>query len=120
FSGLVRVIVTGGACYGGYVLGGVPGFILGVAVGALAEHVFDHAVLLRHGINFLSQDVAWFAAFAAVGLTGYIATIEASALFDEPTEQIIAGAVASVVVMLIVGVWTAWKVLPLVLNGKAK
>ena len=115
-SGLIRVIVTGLACYFGYVLGGVPGFIIGVALGALAEHLFDHVVLLRNGVNFLTQDIAYTTGFLAAAAAGYMLTTEAAAAFGDPTHQILAGAAASVLVMLVVGGWAAWKTLPLVLN----
>lgn len=120
FSGLVRVIVTGLACYGGYLWGGVPGIIIGVAVGALAEHLVDHVVLLRNGINFLTQDVQFSVAFLAVGGLGYVATIEAAAAFGDPTHQILAGAATSTVIILIAGAWTAWKTLPQILNRRRK
>jgi O-antigen/teichoic acid export membrane protein len=57
-----------GACYAGFRLAGIPGFILGLALGILAGHVPIVLALRKLGIRVLQQDLRFSAlALASIG-----------------------------------------------------
>ncbi len=56
------------ACFAGFQLGGIPGFILGIAVGNVAGHVPVLLALRRRGVHILPQDLRYTAlAGATIG-----------------------------------------------------
>jgi len=65
----VKLAVTGVACIAGYRLAGLPGLILGVALGAAAGYGMIAAALRSAGLPTQRQDLAWTAGGLALGLT---------------------------------------------------
>ena len=64
FSGGLRVFFGVAGGFAGYAIGGIPGFILGLPLGQLIEHVSDTVVLRRNSIRVTVQD----ARFTGIGL----------------------------------------------------
>lgn len=65
-SNFVKLIVTAAAGLGGVFLFGVPGFIVGMGMGALAGHIVVQWALLRHEILLVRQDIRYTAFVGAV------------------------------------------------------
>ena len=55
----VKLVVTGLACLAGYRLGGIPGLILGVGLGAFAGYATIAFALRSAGLSVARQDLAW-------------------------------------------------------------
>lgn len=70
-SGGVKVAVGVIASLVGFKLFGLAGFIIGVAVGAAAEHVMDLVNLARRRVPLIGQDVAATCAFAVLATIGW-------------------------------------------------
>jgi len=79
-SGLVKAIISICGCLVGFQYAGLPGFILGVAAGELAQHLYDSIVLLKYGVNIIGQDCRYtliLGVLAGIGFT-WIEVVELS------------------------------------------
>lgn len=74
-AGLVKVGVTATGCIIGYQALGVAGFVLGVGIGAAAEHAVTLAALRREGAGMLLADLRASLGLAVLGLGGWFAPI---------------------------------------------
>jgi O-antigen/teichoic acid export membrane protein len=63
----VRVVATVAGCAGGYALGGLPGLIVGLGLGAFCGYLTTAASLRAHGVASLRLDLAYTALAAALG-----------------------------------------------------
>jgi len=67
----ISVVCKVAACYAGFSLAGLPGFIVGLAVGFLGGHVPLVLALRRHGVHVLKQDLP-YTAIAGILIGGAI------------------------------------------------
>lgn len=67
---ITRLVVTAGGCIYGYTVGGLPGFILGNALGAFAAYVVVHWALIKNDLPAGDLDVRYGLIALAVGLFG--------------------------------------------------
>lgn len=73
-SAAVKAAVGAVCAIGGYQLYGLAGFVLGVAAGVYAEHVYDLFTLRRNGVRLIGHDLlstGVFLALAAMGAWGH-------------------------------------------------
>ena len=73
-AGAVGVVVTGLACAAGHIWFGMPGFVLGTALGALGAHVVMQIELSRRGVAIVGQDLKMTATLVLGGAVGLFAT----------------------------------------------
>jgi len=91
---------------GAFLLAGLPGFILGLALGTLSSQIIIQQALRQSGIRIVAQDAAFTAACAAVCLTGLLL---AAPYHVEPSELAgmgVARLAAATAVVVGTGVWT--------------
>jgi O-antigen/teichoic acid export membrane protein len=64
----LKLVVTAGLSIGGYMLGGFPFFLVGVAAGAAVGHAVIIVALATHGLHSLKADLAYTFAGVAIAL----------------------------------------------------
>lgn len=115
FAGLARILSTAAACMAGYLLMGLPGFILGTTVGAIRLQVALYTALRHTKVRLLPLD----AIYTAVLLTIALLTLVGQHLLQQhlaPELALWAVPLLTVIVLTIVGLWTARQTLPRLLN----
>jgi len=94
----VKLVVTGVACVAGYRLAGLPGLILGLAVGAVAGYGTIAAALRSAGLPTARQDFAWTAGGLALGLVVALGSRELAQALDVARVDLVTLAVGSGVI----------------------
>jgi O-antigen/teichoic acid export membrane protein len=72
-SNVVRLVATAGGCVGGYYLGGLPGLIIGIAVGTLCSHISVTLFLRSHGLGGFHLDAMYSLLGVLLGLAAAFA-----------------------------------------------
>ena len=80
-SGLAGVALTAAGCLGGHALLGTPGFILGLAVGALGAHAVVIVAMAKRAMPIHGQDAAYTLLLGALAAVGVGAPLVAARLF---------------------------------------
>lgn len=110
-SEFVDVVATVVFCLLGHAIAGLPGFIIGTALGAAASYGVILASLIKRGVHAHWQDLsytAWFAALSAAGMS-------VNALADQHLHGFaapLAGAGVCGMMVAAVGLWGARKLWP--------
>jgi O-antigen/teichoic acid export membrane protein len=108
-SNLVRLVATTAGCLGGYQLGGLPGLIIGMALGTLCSHVTVTLFLRSHGLGGLQLDVM----YSLLGLLLGLAAAFAPQLAPQPTDPRIAPLItlgAGTILLAPLGLWVGLRV----------
>ena len=58
-SNAVRALAVGLGCYAGFELGGLPGVLIGTALGALCGHLVVVVAIARMGVSSLDMDIRY-------------------------------------------------------------
>jgi len=99
-----KLLATAAAGYAGFVIGGLPGFILGMGVGTAVAHGVILVGLWRRGITLVWQDLRFTAAAAAAGLVGvFVPRLAAGGATVEP--EVLPQIVVACLVLAPIGVW---------------
>jgi O-antigen/teichoic acid export membrane protein len=72
-SNAVNLVVTVAGCVGGYWLGGLLGFAVGICLSSLAGHAVVEAALARRGIRLVRQDAAYTLLLLGLAAVGVLA-----------------------------------------------
>lgn len=106
-SNAVNLGVTILGCVGGYWLGGLLGFTIGLCFSTLASHVIIQVALARRGIHVARQDAVytfWLLTLSAVGAIG--PRIVATLVGSEPSLGM--SLTLGLSALTVAGCWTLW------------
>lgn len=72
-SGAVKLFAGGLGCLVGFELFGLPGFVVGIALGEFGQHLYDSLALASHGVSLIWQDAGYSLLLLAGAVVGLVA-----------------------------------------------
>ena len=109
-SNSIRFIGSTAGCIGGFMIWGLPGFVLGLSLGTLFGHLVIQIALSRHGIQIVKQDLIYTAGCAALGVIGVLGPDRLAKQIDGVMDPSIFRLASGTLVLAATTLWTVHRV----------